>query len=62
MVRNFTSVTKVYDIIDNTTFVSYRVVENNITMNVPLDSANTDYQDIQAWIAAGNSVVDPNDE
>ena len=58
MIRNFTSVTKVYDYEDNTTHVSYKVVENGVTSFVPLDPANTDYQAIQEWIAAGNTVID----
>ena len=59
-VRNFTSVTKVYDFANN--FDNYKVIENGVTFQVPLDPANRDYQDIQAWIADGNSVIDPNAE
>ena len=55
MNRNFTSITKVY--YENKP-ISYRVIENNITLNVPLDEANTDYQAIQEWIAEGNTVID----
>jgi len=57
MIRNFTSVTKQYDIV-NSTHIGYTVVENSVTLNVPLDEANTDYQAIQEWIAAGNTVID----
>ena len=57
MIRNFTSVTKYYDIISNK-FVTYKVVENGVTLNVPLDPANTDYQAIQEWIANGGEVID----
>jgi len=57
MIRNFTSVTKQYDL-NNTTFIGYIVVENGITSNVPLDEANTDYQAIQEWIADGGTVID----
>ena len=60
MIRNFTSVTKLYGIENE--FEQYVVVENGITKFVPLDTANSDYQAIQDWIAAGNSVVDPNAE
>ena len=56
MDRNFTSVTKVYDIENN--FDNYKVVENGITFHVPLDEANTDYQAIQEWIADGGTVID----
>ena len=60
---NINTVTKNYDAIDNT-FCSYQVtyVGSNRVKSVPLDTANTDYQAIQDWIAAGNSVVDPNAE
>jgi len=57
MIKNFTSVTKQYDL-NNTTFIGYIVVENGKTSYVPLDPANTDYQAIQEWIAAGNTVID----
>jgi len=60
---NINTVTKNYNPIDNT-FCSYQVtyVGSNRVESVPLDTANTDYQAIQDWIAAGNSVVDPNAE
>jgi hypothetical protein len=57
MIRNFTSVTKYYDIISNK-FVTYIIVENGVTLNVPLDPANTDYQAIQEWIKEGGEVID----
>jgi hypothetical protein len=53
--RDFTSVTKQYYM---NNFDSYIVVENGITSTVPLDPANTDYQAIQEWISAGNTVID----
>ena len=51
------TVTKRY--IDNE-FVSYRVTytNSNLISSVPLDEANTDYQAIQEWIAAGGIVID----
>ena len=55
MIRNFTSVTKIY--LDNT-FINYKIVENGTTSFVPLDEANTDYQEIQTWIADGGTVID----
>jgi len=61
MIRNFTWVKKIYDDINND-FMSYRVLENGIISSVPLDTANSDYQAIQDWIADGNSVIDPNAE
>lgn len=57
---NIVSVTKEYD--DSVFINTYKVVYNtDQECFVPLDTANTDYQEIQAWIAAGNSVVDPNE-
>ena len=37
---------------------SYRVtlVNSNLTLSVPLDPANTDYQAIQEWVAEGNTI------
>ena len=55
------TVTKNYDPIDNT-FCSYQVtyVNSNRVKSVPLDTANTDYQAIQEWIAIeGNNIIDP---
>jgi hypothetical protein len=41
-------------------FVSYQVtyVNSNREKSVPLDEANTDYQEIQTWIADGGTVID----
>ena len=41
-------------------FTSYQVtyVNSNRVKSVPLVEANTDYQAIQEWIAAGNTVID----
>ena len=57
MIKNFTSVTKHYDPIDNT-FSLYKIVYNGKTSYVPLDETNTDYQAIQEWIQEGNTVID----
>jgi hypothetical protein len=42
------------------TFNAYKVTYTNNTniCIVPLDEANTDYQAIQEWISAGNTVID----
>ena len=56
MIRNFTSVTKTYGFLNQHN--GYDIVENGITSNVPLDTANTDYQAIQEWISEGNTVID----
>ena len=38
---------------------TFKVTLNNDTIiYVPLEPANTDYQDIQKWIAEGNTVID----
>ena len=44
----------------NNEFCSYQVtyVNSNIVKSVPLDEANTDYQEIQQWIADGGTVID----
>ena len=56
MIRNFTSVTKLYGMDNNVE--AYVIVENGKTSYIPLDEANTDYQAIQTWIAAGGIVID----
>ena len=43
----------------NNQFVSYKItLSDGKEWSVPLDEANTDYQAIQEWIAAGNTVID----
>ena len=39
-------------------FASYKIIKDNIEWSVPLDEANTDYQEIQQWIADGGTVID----
>ena len=42
-------------------FVSYQVtyINSNKVKSVPLDEANTDYQEIQEWAAIeGNNIID----
>ena len=56
MIRNFTSVEKFYN--TSNIWTDYLVVENGKTFQVPLDTANTDYQAIQEWIADGGTVID----
>jgi hypothetical protein len=51
------TVEKKYDSENN--FVCYNIVTtNNLHISVPLDEANSDYQAIQEWISAGNTVID----
>jgi len=55
---NIQSVTKNYF---TDRFVSYQVVlisDSTLNISVPLDEANTDYQEIQEWISEGNTVID----
>ena len=43
----------------NNEFVSYKMtLINGKVWTVPLDEANTDYQEIQQWIAGGGTVID----
>jgi len=43
----------------NNKFVTYKItLFDNKEYFVPLDPANTDYQDIQKWIANGGEVID----
>ena len=54
------TITKNYDLITNE-FCSYQVtyVNSNREKSVPLDEANTDYQEIQEWSAIeGNEIID----
>ena len=40
-------------------FTSYKLTKEDGTVwSVPLDEANTDYQEIQQWIADGGTVID----
>lgn len=52
---NFTLVEKLYY---NNKHYAYKTVLNNLISTIPLDTANTDYQDIQKWIAEGGEVID----
>ena len=52
------TITKNYN--EDNEFCGYQVtyVDSNMQLSVPLDEANSDYQAIQEWIAAGNTVID----
>jgi len=56
---NINTVEKDYTITTNE-FCSYKVSfkNNDLISFVPLDEANTDYQEIQEWIADGGTVID----
>ena len=50
------TVEKIYN---ETIFIYYKMtLSNGKIWNVPLDEANTDYQEIQEWILKGNTVID----
>ena len=52
------TVEKTYDVATNE-FVNYKVTTNeNVVWFVPLNEDNTDYQEIQQWIADGGTVID----
>ena len=54
-------ITNVYNIRDDLTneIVGYKMVLNNgKEYGVPLDKSNRHYQQIQDWIAEGNTVID----
>jgi hypothetical protein len=53
MITNFTSVEKSYV---HGKLENYKVVLNGVTMFVPLDEANTDYQEILKWVEEGNTI------
>jgi len=39
--------------------VSYNITQQDDTiLSVPKDTANTDYQNILAWVAAGNTIAE----
>jgi len=52
---NIASAKYVQDIDGNNEVVE--VVSNGITMCVPMDSANSDYQEILEWVDAGNTIT-----
>ena len=54
----FTSIKKVYSPIDNS-FVYYEcVLTDGRKMSVTPDTTSPEYEHIQEWIAAGNTVID----
>jgi hypothetical protein len=54
---NINTVTKIYDI--DGVHSAYQLNDiNGNSFHVPLDTANTDYQAIQTWIADGGTVID----
>ena len=54
--NNIANITAVKKVELDSELVGYLLTDNGITMHVPLDTANTDYQAIQEWIAEGNTI------
>ena len=51
------TVEKIYNLSGN--FDNYKItLSSGETKSVPLDEANTDYQEVQQWIADGGTVID----
>tara|TARA_R110002050_G_scaffold94887_4_gene197651 strand:+ start:472 stop:660 length:189 start_codon:yes stop_codon:yes gene_type:complete len=56
-INEITSVEKHYNMKNE--FIDYKTtLSNGQTWFIPLDEANTDYQEIQEWISEGNTVID----
>ena len=53
------TVTWVKELIDTSKNHYMIVVKDGVTTSVPLDSNNRDYQEIQAWVAEGNTIEEP---
>ena len=52
------TVTKEYN--ENTELTSYKLVfTDGENWSVPIDPANRHYQDIQKWVADGNTIAEP---
>jgi len=51
-------VEKIYDVLNNQSNTYKVTYDNGKESFVPIDTANTDYQNIQKWIAEGNTVID----
>ena len=53
------SVTYVKDENDVSKNIQMTLVEDGVTRTVPLDPANRHYQEIQEWVAEGNTIEEP---
>ena len=56
--NNIANITAVKKVELDSELVGYLLTDNGITMHVPLDTANADYQAIQEWVADGNTIAD----
>ena len=52
------TVTWVKELIDTSKNHYMIVVKDGVTTSVPLDSDNRDYQEVQAWVADGNTIAE----
>ena len=53
------TVTWVKELIDTSKNHYMIVVKDGVTKSVPLDSDNRDYQEVQEWVNAGNTISEP---
>jgi len=53
------TVTWVKELIDTSKNHYMIVVKDGVTTSVPLDSDNRDYQEVQEWVNAGNTISEP---
>ena len=58
--QNYNTVEKQYSE-DGSNFLNYKItLDDGRILYVPLDEANTDYQEIQEWAKIeGNNIIDP---
>lgn len=58
--ENIVSVTKIYNTAPNNDFTNTYIVVYNTNKEcfVPHDTENMDYQEILAWVSAGNTITD----
>jgi hypothetical protein len=56
--NNIANITAVKKVELDSELVGYLLTDNGITMHVPLDTANVDYQAIQEWVAEGNTIAE----
>ena len=56
--NNIANITAVKKVELDSELVGYLLTDNDITMHVPLDTENKDYQAIQAWVADGNTIAE----
>ena len=53
------TVTWVKELIDTSKIHYMIVVKDGVKTSVPLDSDNSDYQEVQDWVADGNTISEP---